>query len=279
MALRSLPAFNVASNICSRHASRLPWSPWVGIFQPTSLRLKVPQFWDQTPKELCVTAKHQESYKTVCVEWYSPHFLGFENDENVGLLKEWSKSRRTCIKLKATVCSSWNIHTRNSDLQAQFYKLSQCTDLSVGSLETRCFNSSCCCANKCISSLLIFLIVAAQIPPLFETSIHHTVLVWIKISNGFLEHMQFPVPFRWWFGHFLHPKLPTKQPVLSARARCDGSAARDWPRGPDSPHGRAPFPTSRNSASPAAGSGLEGLVANLEEDLPEVEDIPDITSQ
>ena len=28
-----------------------------------------------------------------------------------------------------------------------------------------------------------------------------------------------------------------------------------------------------------AGSGLEGLVANLEEDLPEVEDIPDITSQ
>ena len=50
MALRSLPAFNVASNICSRHASRLPWSPWVGIFQPTSLWLKVPFFGSDTKR-------------------------------------------------------------------------------------------------------------------------------------------------------------------------------------------------------------------------------------
>jgi hypothetical protein len=53
MALRSLPAFNVASNICSRHASRLPWSPGVGIFQPTSLWLKVPFFGSDTKRTVC----------------------------------------------------------------------------------------------------------------------------------------------------------------------------------------------------------------------------------
>jgi hypothetical protein len=213
----------------------------------------------------------------VCVEWYSP-ILGCDNDENVGLLKEWSKSRRKCTKLKAKVCSSWNIHTRNSDLQAQFYKLSQCTDLSVGSLKTRCFNSSCCCANKCISSLLIFLIVAAQIPPSFETSIQY----WFesKYQMGSWTHaiscsLQMVI---WTFSSSQAPNLPNSlcfrpgHDAMVARL-VTGLAAQTLHTGElrFQRHG-----TQRHLQN--AGSGLEGLVANLGEDLP-VEDIPDITSQ